>query len=65
MSPIMDPSWLAAALASYEADEPHIDTSPDPFEMTEYYPPRDLPLMPANPNDWHLPVGSINRERLY
>jgi len=29
-----------------------------------YYPPRDLPLMPTNPNDWHRQVGEVDRSRL-
>ena len=37
---LLDPKWLAAALASYEADEPHIDTSRDPV-VSDSYPPID------------------------
>ena len=37
---LLDPAWLAAALASYEVDEPHIDTTPDP-DVSDYYPPID------------------------
>ena len=34
---LSDPAWLAAALASYEADEPH-----DADETDSYYPPIDV-----------------------
>lgn len=37
---LLDPSWLAAALASYEADEPHIGSV-----ASDYYPPID-------PDEW-------------
>ncbi len=30
-----------------------------------YYPPRDLPLCPKRPNDWHLTVGEVSREVLH
>jgi hypothetical protein len=30
-----------------------------------YYPPRDLPLMPQNANDWHRLVRDVAKERLY
>jgi superfamily II DNA or RNA helicase len=30
-----------------------------------YYPPRDLPNMPRNANDWHLKVKEVPRENLY
>jgi len=30
-----------------------------------YYPPRDLPLMPQHPNDWHRLVCDVAKERLY
>jgi superfamily II DNA or RNA helicase len=29
-----------------------------------FYPPRDLPLMPTNKNDWHRKVGKVSREDL-
>ena len=29
-----------------------------------YWPPRDLPLMPANEFDWNLPVADVPKERL-
>jgi hypothetical protein len=29
-----------------------------------YYPPRDLPFMPRNPNDWHRKIKDIPREAL-
>lgn len=30
-----------------------------------YYPPRDLPLMPTNMNDWHLHVSDVPVNRLH
>ena len=30
-----------------------------------YHPPRHLPLMPRNHNDWHRHVGEVAKERLY
>lgn len=29
-----------------------------------YYPPRDIPMMPKAPNDWHRKVGDVDRDRL-
>ena len=34
------------------------------FVENYYYPPRDLPLMPANEVDWFLPVCKVPSERL-
>jgi superfamily II DNA or RNA helicase len=30
-----------------------------------YYPPRDLPNMPKNPNDWHRNAGEVDRDELH
>ena len=30
-----------------------------------YYPPRDLPLMPQQANDWHRQVGEVAKDRLH
>lgn len=30
-----------------------------------YYPPRNLPLMPQKPNDWHALVSEVPNERLF
>jgi len=30
-----------------------------------YYPPRDLPLMPKHPNDWHRQLCDISKDKLY
>jgi hypothetical protein len=40
-------------------------TKERPAFWKRYYPPRDLPLMPRNPNDWHRTVGEISRDKLY
>jgi hypothetical protein len=36
-----------------------------PAYHLSYYPPRDLPLMPRHPNDWHRKVGTVPMEALY
>lgn len=39
-------------------------TRDNPAFWKAYYPPRDLPLMPVCPNDWHRHVGAVERSRL-
>ena len=41
---LRDPKWLAAAIASYEADEPHVDLPDCKADSPNYYPPIDPDL---------------------
>ena len=36
-----------------------------PAFWKSYYPPRDLPLMPQNPSDFHRQVGDVPSSKLY
>lgn len=40
-------------------------TKERPAFWHSYYPPRDLPGMPKNPNDWHSKIKDVRREDLY
>jgi superfamily II DNA or RNA helicase len=34
------------------------------YQQNRYYPPKDLPRMPVDPCDWHLPVADVPPDRL-
>jgi superfamily II DNA or RNA helicase len=40
-------------------------TKERPAYWKMYYPPRDLPGMPRNANDWHLKIKEVPRENLF
>jgi hypothetical protein len=40
-------------------------TKERPAYWKMHYPPRDLPGMPRNANDWHLKIKEVPRENLY
>ncbi len=40
-------------------------TKQKPAFWHRYYPPRDLPMMPRHPNDWHRQIKDIPKDKLY